>query len=151
MRREYNLESLFSSYYAYTFKQVAQCLVFGTMVLMAIASNDQIDIWCLDLMTNKCIKSKVSIPGRIAGTTEMKMMVSSDFYLYCIQYVSSTRKDYKKKLSDIIPREFYKTYRERESPVISAYCSQSEEECDLMTTIPVDVTRIILRMYPVFG
>ena len=139
-----------------SFNRVVECcLVFGTMVLMVIRCivQNHYDIWCLDLVTNKCRKS-ICIPEiyatKIKLTTKIKLMVSSDFYLHCVLYGTQGKQHYKKKVSEIIPQTFYEIYREREFPLIVAYCRQSEEEFEL-NPIPEDVIQIVLGFYPVFG
>ena len=145
--------------YKYIDKYIAHCLVFGTMVLLVCRGiGKNFDIRCLDLVTQKWKRSQASIPQRIGGMTgksEIRLMVSSDYYLHCLQYVDnmemeSTAHDYRKKLSAIIPHAFYEIYREREIPLILEYCRQKEEQFGLRP-IPKDVTQIICNLYPVFG
>ena len=117
--------------------------------------SDECHIWCLDLVTTKCRRSKVTIPGRKVGTTEIRFIASNDHYLHCVQYGHPSKEHYKKRLSEIIPPEFDATYRERETPLIVAYCRQSEGECGLseygLRSFPVNVIETILRLYQVFG
>ena len=126
------------------------CVVMDTMLIIAIWQlfGKSAGIWCFDLVSKQWWKSAICQPGNDGYREQMHMLLSKDGYLHCVRH-TSIRQHHKIHLSDIVPKEMDKLYRERLSPLIQGFCRQSQRIYEL-SSISLDISRLVLEFFPMF-
>eukprot|EP01084_Bolivina_argentea_P189505 325879_1 len=124
-------------------------LVFDNIVfIFYFVRNWYLDIWCIDLLNNKLIKTKYNTPILDLYTAEnIYVMKDSDNYGYIVNFKSGKR--YKFNVYDIIPKQVIKLHRKHYELLIIGFVKQQENELN-MIRIPYVLKQLILLFFPLF-
>eukprot|EP01084_Bolivina_argentea_P127304 225161_1 len=124
-------------------------LAFDNIIfIFYFVKNSYHDIWCIDLLNNKLIKTKYNTPKFSEYDQNIYVMKDSNNNGHIINFKSGEK--YTFNLHNLIPKEVIKLHREHYSPLIIGYIKQEETKNDFSGNIPNALKELILYYFPLF-
>ena len=124
-------------------------LVFNNIIfIFYFIENSYHDIWCIDLLNNKLIKTKYNTPTFNTYRYNIYAMKDNNNNVHIINFIFGEK--YIFNLHNLIPKEIITLHRKYYTPLIIGYIKQEENKNNFLSNIPYVLKQLILYYFPLF-